>query len=1020
MRQEIKAIVLIAIGAFLVFAMFASGAGVVGESVSYACKGVLGAMAYVLPFVLAAYGVAIFANKGYRISMRSHLFVALIFVMLTLFICAFSLAGSGDPLGGASVGRVFDLSAAGRSGGVVGMFLGSAIIGLIGKPGLFILSVAVLVVSGLLLARTTLSERFEYINSKRAQMRERREAREEELRRLEEAEARARESAYRAMPERKAGQGSPGHGAPGQSARPQRTITEGTEFASASMSDHAHAPAHASVSAHDPAHAPAEGGEEYGGGSAYAGSGFKAFLGGLLSKKQENIIDAVMNDEQYISGSTGLPIENEEELGAGQGYGIEPYSVPKAGMGLGDYADSMSFATGVGAASGVSHDAGAVSREDGAEAASAFDADSAAAAVRETADAKTSGPREDTSPEWIDSSAHRQEGPALGLEPADSGFKRKRNRPYKLPPISLLKKSQGGGKPESERELRAQAKRLEEILKEFRVEAKVLKVTVGPTVTRYEAEPDVGVKIQSIKSLESDLALRLEVKSVRVVPMPSQAVVGIEAYNSKRNIVTLREIIDSPDFTGKESKLSFVLGKNISGERIIGDLAEMPHLLIAGTTGSGKSVCINSILLSIMYKATPDEVKLILVDPKVVELKPYSDIPHLLLPVVTSPERAATALGYAVTIMNERYTKFAEYNVRNLAGYNELMIREGNPDEVLPQIVIVIDELSDLMMIAPQKVQESISRLAAMARAAGMHLIVATQQPLASILTSVIKANIPSRIAFSVSSNSASRVILDAPGAEHLHGKGDMLFSPVGVREPMRVQGSFVSESEVYKVTEHVKKEMDPEYSPDILDAVSGATCGDLTEDEDDLFRDAVEAVVAAKQASVSMLQRRFRIGYNRSARLVDMMEERGMVAPSDGTNKPRKVLMTEAQFESFMKNDGAGGSGVGGVGGGAGGAAGASGGGAFASGAGAAASASGGGFGAQVASVYGGNTDVGGAQIADVSHAMYGGVPGGAPSAGDGEGFSSADPDTPVKDISDLFDDDDDDPPPFDRDDDE
>jgi S-DNA-T family DNA segregation ATPase FtsK/SpoIIIE len=329
--------------------------------------------------------------------------------------------------------------------------------------------------------------------------------------------------------------------------------------------------------------------------------------------------------------------------------------------------------------------------------------DRAAAAGPGSAASAHAAPDSAGAPAWRDVGTDKKAEPRLGLGPAGVGFIQKKSKgAYKLPPVNLLKKSQKTATTESEKDLLVRARKLEETLRDFRVDARVLKVTVGPTVTRYEVEPDVGVKIQSIKSLEPDLALRLEVKSVRVVPMPGQAVVGIEAYNAKRNIVTLREIIDSPEFLEKESKIAFVLGKNISGDSIIADLAEMPHLLIAGTTGSGKSVCINSILLSIIYKAAPDEVKLILVDPKVVELKPYSDIPHLLLPVVTSPERAATALGYAVTIMNERYAKFAEFNVRNLESYNNLMLNEGRSDDVLPQIVIVIDELSDLMMIAPQ------------------------------------------------------------------------------------------------------------------------------------------------------------------------------------------------------------------------------------------------------------------------------------------------------------------------------
>jgi len=478
---------------------------------------------------------------------------------------------------------------------------------------------------------------------------------------------------------------------------------------------------------------------------------------------------------------------------------------------------------------------------------------------------------------------------------------------YKLPPVELLPKDKGKVNSESPAGLKANAAKLEQALRDFRVEARVVKVTVGPTVTRYEVEPFIGVKIQSIRSLEPDLALKLEVKSVRVVPMPGHSVIGIEAFNENTSIVTLRDLIDSDEFRKAPSNISFALGKNIAGKRIVVDLKEMPHLLIAGTTGSGKSVCINSILLSILYRAKPSDVKLILIDPKVVELKSYNDLPHLLVPVVTDPERAAMALSYAVTIMNERYKKFAEHNVRNLEGYNDRMRKSGQTEEIMPQIIIVIDELSDLMMVASQKVQESISRLAAMARAAGMHLIVATQQPLASILTSVIKANIPSRIAFAVSSNSASRVILDNPGAERLHGKGDMLFSPVGSREAIRIQGAFSEEREIIKVVNYIKKQMDPDYSAEVMAQVSAPQAKGLVDDEDELFLDSVEMVAQAKQASVSMIQRRFRVGYNRAARLVDMMEERGIVAASDGTNKPRRLIMGEAQLASFLASAGQG-----------------------------------------------------------------------------------------------------------------
>ena len=476
---------------------------------------------------------------------------------------------------------------------------------------------------------------------------------------------------------------------------------------------------------------------------------------------------------------------------------------------------------------------------------------------------------------------------------------------YRLPPIDLLSARRGKARGASQTELKATAAKLEQVLRDFRVDARVDKITVGPTVTRYEVEPDAGVKIQSIRSLEQDIALKLEVTSVRVVSMPGQSVIGIEAYNANTSVVTLRDIIDSEEFEKAPGKVSFALGKNVSGARIIVDLKDMPHLLIAGTTGSGKSVCINSILLSVLYRAKPSEVKMILIDPKIMELKPYADLPHLLLPVVTDPERAAKALSYAVSIMTDRNKKIEEQNVRNLDNFNEKMRRAGRPGEVMPQIVIVIDELQDLMQIAPAKVQESISRLAAMGRAAGLHLIVATQNPLASVLTSIIKNNIPSRIALVVPSNSASRVILDMPGAERLSGKGDMLFKPLGASAPIRVQGAFVGDPEVEKVVNYVKRQMNADYSAEIMSQVDAVSGGNLTEDEDELFIEAVDMIAQTKQASVSMLQRRFRIGYNRAARLVDMMEERGIVAASDGTNKPRRLIMTEAQLKNFLDEAG-------------------------------------------------------------------------------------------------------------------
>ena len=475
---------------------------------------------------------------------------------------------------------------------------------------------------------------------------------------------------------------------------------------------------------------------------------------------------------------------------------------------------------------------------------------------------------------------------------------------YKKPPISLLEKPSGSGKTNTNL-LAAKAQKLEETLKNFHVDARVVQVTQGPTVTRYEIQPSVGVKVSSIVRLADDIALNLEAKSIRIeAPITGKAAVGIEVENDSVTMVRLREIIDSDAFKKSKSKITFAVGKDISGNAIVADLKSMPHLLIAGSTGSGKSVCINSIITSFIYKANPDEVKLILIDPKVVELGNYNGIPHLMIPVVTDPTKAAAALNWAVAEMTDRYKKFAEEGVRDLESYNEFVRANAEPDKVMPQVVIIIDELADLMMAAPSQIEESICRLAQMARAAGMHLIVATQRPSVDVITGVIKANIPSRIAFAVSSQVDSRTILDMQGAEKLVGKGDMLFNPMGMGKPIRVQGTFVSDGEVHKVIAFVKEQVaqgQSAYNEDVLTRIEHSNVQDSADDTDDLLPDAIELVVRSGQASVSMLQRRFRIGYNRAARIVDMMEARGIVGPQDGS-RPRQVLLTEEEFENMGK----------------------------------------------------------------------------------------------------------------------
>ena len=469
---------------------------------------------------------------------------------------------------------------------------------------------------------------------------------------------------------------------------------------------------------------------------------------------------------------------------------------------------------------------------------------------------------------------------------------------YELPPVSLLKKDTSSKQLMNNAQLEERAELLEKTLNDFGVDAKVLTVTQGASVTRYEVQPATGVKVASITRLADDIALNLRAKSIRMeAPIPGKAAVGIEVENDKPAPVLIRDLIDSEEFMDAPSIIEFVVGKDISGNNIVADLKDMPHPLIAGATGSGKSVCINSIITSFLYKARPSELKLIMIDPKVVELGNYNGIPHMMTPVVTDPRKAARALAIAVEEMDKRYEAFATHNVKDLESYNELMRADQRYADCKPQIVIIIDELADLMMAAPSEVENSICRLAQKARAAGMHLIVATQRPSVDVVTGLIKANIPSRIAFSVASQFDSRTILDMAGAEKLLGKGDMLFSPVGSTKPYRVQGPFISEKETEKIIKFVKKEGGgPEYDEELRNAIENADKKSTSEAQDELTEDAIAFIFKSKQASVSMLQRRFRIGYNRAARIIDEIEEKGIIGPSDGS-RPRQLLMTEDEY---------------------------------------------------------------------------------------------------------------------------
>lgn len=477
---------------------------------------------------------------------------------------------------------------------------------------------------------------------------------------------------------------------------------------------------------------------------------------------------------------------------------------------------------------------------------------------------------------------------------------------YEYPPVSLLSKGNKKGLKGGAKALTDTATKLQKTLYSFGVSAKVENVSVGPTITRYELKPSEGVRVSKIANLADDIALNLAAETIRIeAPIPGKQAVGIEVPNKEKEAVHFRDVIESEEFEDNSSKLSVALGKDVAGQTIIADIAKMPHVLIAGSTGSGKSVCINTIISSFVYNAKPSEVKLVMIDPKVVELSVYNGIPHLLIPVVTDPKKAAGALAWAVQEMDDRYNKFAQKGVRDLKGYNKAIEKEDEARK-LPQIVIIVDELADLMMVAAKDVEDAICRLAQKARAAGMHLVIATQRPSVDVITGLIKANIPSRIAFAVSSQVDSRTILDQVGAEKLLGKGDMLYYPAGAPKPIRVQGAFVSDGEVEKIVDFIKSNGTANYSEDILETIENSNKSDKElqemseeDDTDPFLMEAIDVVVETGQASTSFIQRRFKVGYARAGRIIDQMEERGVISGYQGS-KPRQVLMSKEKWEEL------------------------------------------------------------------------------------------------------------------------
>ncbi len=858
MRDEIYSIIIIAVGILLLLSVQTSTIGPVGEGIKNLFFGLFGVLAYVLPYYLILYGILLMLNQTAHITGKSFLLMFGIYCFATLLNAARYIKEDNIQLGITAIKTYFLDGKAKTGGGLVGMYFGSLIAKFLGTVGLVIICCVGIIICALLVLNTPISQYFEDMKIKRIEARARKE---EELELYEKEQEERRKN--REIDERYS-----------KMQREKEAARKAKEMPSV-------APVPANLIKETPEKTIAE--SSHNKAKIYA--------------NQKNIMGYMKDDDLFSSNGENIELNTPSSMNMGI---IQPTggSKPLGNTALADLDNTGNIPSEALFDVSVQEKQSETTVGGGINVTGANN-DTKSNQGIVAAPATTGTPTHSTEGNKLSKS--EAASAMLSAEEINSNAQTS-EKPYEFPNIDLLKKSKGNT-GNSDMILRQKAQKLEDTLKNFNVDAKVVAVTQGPAVTRYEIQPSVGVKVSSITRLADDIALNLEAKSIRIeAPIPGKAAVGIEVENENINVVNIREIIDSKEFKEAKSKISFAVGKDIAGNAIVGNLKTMPHLLIAGSTGSGKSVCVNSIIISILYKAKPDEVKFVLIDPKVVELGNYNGIPHLLIPVVTEPAKAAAALNWAVAEMDDRYRKFADVEVRDLESYNEYVRTNGEADLVMPQVVIIIDELADLMMAAPSQVEESICRLAQKARAAGMHLIVATQRPSVDVVTGLIKANIPSRIAFAVSSQIDSRVILDKTGAEKLVGKGDMLYNPLGLGQPIRVQGNFVSDGEVHDVLEHVKKQcLQTEYSSDVIHTIERANASpdDLDNDGDELLPEAIETVVRAGQASVSMLQRRFRIGYNRAARIVDIMEARGIVGAADGS-RPRQVLLTLEEFEEL------------------------------------------------------------------------------------------------------------------------
>jgi len=869
-KDEICAVVVIAVGIFLAIAFQTHAAGAVGEVLSDFFKGCFGFVAYILPYYMIVYGVLLLAKKMVHIGKLSIILLCIILLFMTFINSAKFIEPDSLGFSFADMADYYHMGMREEGGGLFGMYMGSLIVKCFGIPGLYIISIVAIIVCLLLIINTPISRFVEKAREGREKRRELRAEKQLEMAELEKKDKKAPILSGKSEPDET--QLTIGDIKPDpkkETIEPENT--EETKKKRFSFMDRLRA-----NNIEEPEPEPVVPEKK------------RPDLSKLkITDGQRNILEYMYDDDLFgektetITGATGLNYSDfdVDSIDTSTDTGIDENENVDFSSHYEDFSFGRSDET-------LPQDEEVFEEEE-------------AVVDEQMSFVPGAGVIEKNPEKMTNSQAAR-----ATLDPKEINASAKPVKAYKFPPINLLQKGTAPkGRSNVNAGLQAKAQKLEETLRNFNIDAQVVNVTQGPAVTRYEIHPNVGVKVKSIVSLADDIALNLEAKSIRIeAPIPGKAAVGIEVENDKINMVTIRDIIDTPEFKDAKSKITFAVGKDISGNAITADLKGAPHLLIAGSTGSGKSVCVNSIITSILYKAKPEEVKLVLIDPKVVELTNYNGIPHLLIPVVTEPPKAAAALNWAVAEMEDRYKKFAEEGVRELASYNNTVKKNGEDDKVLPQIVIIIDELADLMMAAPSQVEDSICRLAQKARAAGMHLIVATQRPSVDVITGVIKANIPSRIAFAVASQFDSRTILDMAGAEKLVGKGDMLLK-IGGGKPVRVQGNFISDDEVNSVIEFVKGQTgEAEYADDVIQSIDKVGTPQAADDGDELLADAIETVVLAGNASASMLQRRFRIGYNRAARIIDMMEARGIIGPSEGS-KPRQVLMTEDELRGLTED---------------------------------------------------------------------------------------------------------------------